>query len=299
MWWAGAQKCSLLTGVKDVPSRPANLISIRDGRRRNGYARVCHRFNDKEILMTDRLITPRDMGNTDAPHETTVTPAEDVRSILLNQIAWSAVFAGVVAALALHIILNLLGLGVGAATIDPGSGENPDATTFSIGAGIWWTVSGIIASAVGGYIAGRTSGKPKESTAAFHGVTAWATTTLVIFYLLTTSVGAVVGGIYNTVSGVVEQTSDDAAQSAANSPNPLGQVQNKMREMAGQDPANPSPEAKQQATQAADTAATAVSTGGIFAAVALILGAIASWFGGRAGTIDPTITTASVATRRR
>ena len=249
--------------------------------------------------MTDRLITPRDMGNTDAPHETTVTPAEDVRSILLNQIAWSAVFAGVVAALALHIILNLLGLGVGAATIDPGSGENPDATTFSIGAGIWWTVSGIIASAVGGYIAGRTSGKPKESTAAFHGVTAWATTTLVIFYLLTTSVGAVVGGIYNTVSGVVEQTSDDAARSVANNPNPLGQVQNKMREMAGQDPANPSPEAKQQAAQAADTAATAVSTGGIFAAVALILGAIASWFGGRAGTIDPTITTASVATRRR
>ena len=145
--------------------------------------------------MTDSLITPRAMGNTDAPHETPVTPGEDVRSILINQIAWSAVLAGVVAALAMHIILNLLGVGIGAATIDPGSGDNPDAATFSIGAGIWWTVSGIVASAIGGYIAGRTSGKPKQSTAAFHGFTAWATTTLVIFYLLTTSVGAMVGGI--------------------------------------------------------------------------------------------------------
>ncbi len=108
-----------------------------------------------------------------------------------------------------------------------------------------------------------------------------------------------VGGIYNTVSGVVEQTSDDAAQSAANNPNPLGQVQSRIREITGQDPANPSPEAKQQATQAADTAASAASTAGIFAAVALILGAIAAWFGGRAGTIAPTITSASVATRER
>jgi len=46
----------------------------------------------------------------------------------------------------------------------------------------------------GGYAAGRLAGKPKESTAAWHGLTAWALTALVIFYLLTTTVGGLLGG---------------------------------------------------------------------------------------------------------
>ena len=42
-----------------------------------------------------------------------------------------------------------------------------------------------------------SAGKPKESTAGWHGLTAWALTTLVIFYLLTTTVGGLVGGAGN------------------------------------------------------------------------------------------------------
>jgi hypothetical protein len=42
--------------------------------------------------------------------------------------------------------------------------------------------------------------------------------------------------------------------------------------------------AKQEALEAADAAATAVSTGAILGFVALLLGAIAAWFGGAAGT---------------
>jgi hypothetical protein len=49
-------------------------------------------------------------------------------------------------------------------------------------------------------------------------------------------------------------------------------------------------QAKQQATQAADTAAKGVARGALFGALGLILGAIAAWFGGRLGTVDPTMT---------
>src|SRR4028118_1713751 len=84
---------------------------------------------------------------------------------------------------------------------EPAGGGNPQASTFPIAAGIWWTVSGIIASFAGGYVAGRLSGRPKESTAGLHGITAWAATTLVIFYLLTSTLGGLLGGVYNTVSG--------------------------------------------------------------------------------------------------
>src|SRR3982074_1278728 len=92
--------------------------------------------------------TPRNRGNADAPHMSPVTPAEDVRSIAINDISWGAVLAGVVVALVAQLILNMIGIGVGASTLDPGAGpnENPSAQGFSIGAGIWWTVSGVVAS---------------------------------------------------------------------------------------------------------------------------------------------------------
>jgi hypothetical protein len=49
-------------------------------------------------------------------------------------------------------------------------------------------------------------------------------------------------------------------------------------------------QAKEQATRAADATAKAVSRGALFGALGLILGAVASWFGGRMGTVEPTIT---------
>ena len=82
--------------------------------------------------------TPRSRGDYDAPHMSPVTPAEDARTIMLNRVSWGAVLAGVVVALVTQLILNLLGIGIGAATLDPaaGSAENPSASSFSIGAGL-------------------------------------------------------------------------------------------------------------------------------------------------------------------
>src|SRR5215208_3256419 len=91
---------------------------------------------------------PRRRGDQDAPHMSPVTPAEDARTILLNRVSWGAVLAGVAVALVTQLVLNLLGVGVGAATLDPyaGADENPSASSFSIGAGIWFAVSGILAA---------------------------------------------------------------------------------------------------------------------------------------------------------
>lgn len=219
--------------------------------------------------------TPRGIGDMDAPHLSSVTPAEDARTILINQINWSAVFAGVVTALAIHIILNLVEMGVGAATLDPQTGDNPDVQTFSAVAGLWWTASGLLASLLGGYVAGRTCGQPKESTAGFHGLVSWATTTLVIFFMITSSAGAIVGGIYGTLSGVVAQTSNEAVSRAGSVPDPLGELKNRAQQMTGQDPANVTPEAKQRAAEAAETTADTVAVGSIFAAISLLLGAAA------------------------
>ena len=228
--------------------------------------------------------TPRNRGDHDAPHMSPVTPAEDARTIMLNKIAWGAVLAGVVVALVTQLILNLLGVGIGAATLDPAAGaaENPAASTFSIGAGIWFALSGIIASLAGGYAAGRLAGKPKESTAGWHGLTAWALTTLVVFYLLTTTVGGILGGAYRTVTsalGNVAQTVGSTAQTAAQvaAPNmsrvadPFASIEQSLRgATGGNDPAALRDAAvasvraavtgnQQQATEARERAAQAMA----------------------------------------
>ena len=161
---------------------------------------------------------PRRRGDQDAPHMSPVTPAEDARTIMLNRVSWGAVLAGVVVALVTQLVLNMLGIGIGAATLNPARGDNPFASTFSIGAAIWFALAGILAALAGGYTAGRLSGKPKDSTASWHGLTTWAVSTLLIFYLLTSTVGGILGGAYRTITsalGGVASTVGSTAQMAA------------------------------------------------------------------------------------
>lgn len=166
--------------------------------------------------------TPRTRGEYDAPDMSPVTPAEDHRTVLVNEISWGAVLAGVVLMLVTQLILNMLGVGVGSAMFDPATGDSPASSSFSIGAAAWWTLAGVLAALIGGFAAGRLAGKPKESTAGWHGLTSWALATLVIFYLLTSTMGGILGGAYHTltnamgnVATAVGSTAKTAAQVAA------------------------------------------------------------------------------------
>jgi hypothetical protein len=305
------------------------------------------------VLQTE---TPRSRGDPEAVHETPVTPAEDMRTVLINEISWGAVFAGVAVALVTQLLLNMLGLGIGVATLDPGTPDNPEIRTFSVGAGLWWTVSGILAAVAGGYTAGRLAGRPKESTCAWHGLIAWAISTLVIFYLLTSAVGNIIGGAFSAATGALGQAASTAAQTAApaiaQSADPFAGIERAVRG-SGTDPAaardaavaalraaltgdqaqaqaarenaaraiaqaqNISIEqareqvvryeqqyrqaveqARRQAVEAAQVASTVVSRAALLGFFALVLGAIAAWFGGRAGAIEPTITSRALRAAR-
>jgi hypothetical protein len=265
----------------------------------------------------------------------------------LHKVSWGAIFAGVFVGLAVQFLLNLLGVGIGAAVIDPAKYDNPNTSTFSIAGGLWFVVAGLIASFVGGYIASRLSGRPSNSTGGYQGLTTWAVTTLVILYLLTTSVGALVGGAFSGLSSIVSgvgstaaTTVTAAAPAMANSANPMAGIEQQIRDASGgNDPAalrdaavsavqaaitgdkakaddarnraadaiakaqnipvdqarnqvdqymktytDNMEAAKAQALQAAQTATKAVSAGAILGFVALLIGAIAAWFGGVYGT---------------
>ncbi len=189
----------------------------------------------------------------------------DTRAVLLNQVSWGAIFAGAVTALVTQVIVNLVGVGVGLASVGVNSGDNPAASTVSMGAGIWFVASGIVASLAGGLIAGRLSGKTLPGSAALHGLVSWAVTTLVVLYLLTSAASGLVGGTLSTVSsalggagnlvgGTVQTAAQAAAPSLSKISNPLEGIEQKVREQsAGQDP--------QAAKDAAVAAVKALFTG--------------------------------------
>jgi len=153
---------------------------------------------------------------------------DDHRTHLRNRVSWGAILAGVATALVVQLLLNILGVGIGASSLDAANtGDNPSASGFSLTAGIWWTLSGIIASFAGGIVAGRLCGTSDNNTAHWHGFVSWCVATLIIFYLLTSAVGGIIGGTFNAlgstvgaagrgaasaVSGIAQNTNGDAVQ---------------------------------------------------------------------------------------
>ena len=117
----------------------------------------------------------------------------------LSAVAWAAVFAGAAAAASLWMILTILGWGLGLSSIP--LWQNADITTGTVGISTiaWLVFSTIVASGMGGYLAGRFRtrwlGVPRDEVwfrDTAHGFLAWAVSALVTAILLTTMIGSVV-----------------------------------------------------------------------------------------------------------
>jgi hypothetical protein len=121
------------------------------------------------------------------------------------------VFAGLIITLALQIVLSILGVGIGAATIDPITERNP-AQGLAIGAGIWFLVSGLIALFVGGCVAGHLAGVPRRADGGLHGLITWASATVAAVFLLTTALGGLASGAMGMLGRSVSLLSQNSGQ---------------------------------------------------------------------------------------
>jgi len=141
---------------------------------------------------------------------------DDNRTHVRNRAAWGAIFAGLVAALMMQLLLNILGVGIGASSLDAANtSDNPTASGFSTTAGIWLLLSGIVASFIGGVVAGRLCGTSDTNTARWHGFVTWCATTLVIFYLLTSAIGGILGGAFSAFGSTIGAVGKGAASAAS------------------------------------------------------------------------------------
>jgi hypothetical protein len=128
------------------------------------------------------------------PHSDSHLYPATTPAVALKRISWGAILAGAVLALVLQLALSLLGLGIGLGTIAPLTEQNPVAG-IGIGAAIWWVVSMLVSLYLGATVASRLAGMPRPTDGMLHGLLTWSVVTLLTFYLLTTAVGRIIGGV--------------------------------------------------------------------------------------------------------
>ncbi|WP_192551987.1 hypothetical protein [Pseudomonas sp. IzPS59] len=154
-------------------------------------------------------------------------PAFDGESSNVSGVSWGAIFAGAAAAAALSMILVLLGFGLGFSAVSPWAGEGVSAKGVGISTIVWLAATQIIASGLGGYIAGRLRvkwanmhGDEVYFRDTAHGFLAWCVATLVTATLVVGSVSSIVsGGVQagaSVAGGAASAMTQAAGTAAAN-----------------------------------------------------------------------------------
>ena len=138
---------------------------------------------------------------------------------LPSRISWGAIVAGAIVALTIGLMLNALGAGVGATTVDATARGTPSASSFGIGAAIWLLVSNLVGLAVGGYVAARLSGTADNTDGTLHGLAVWGTTFLISAVLL----GNLVAGIASTATSGASSLLGSVASGAGSAASAAGQ----------------------------------------------------------------------------
>ncbi len=170
-----------------------------------------------------------------------------------RRISWAAIFGGVILAVAVQLLLSMLGAGIGLGTVDVNAGTTPDASSAGIGAGVWWVLSSMVALAFGGYAAAWLAGIELRWDGMLHGLITWGIATLLTIYLLTSAIGSVIGGGFSALGSVtsaagsgVKDAAQPLAQAAGVSPDVLQQQAQAYLKPANPDPASMTPQDAQK-----------------------------------------------------
>ncbi len=117
-----------------------------------------------------------------------------------SAVSWGAIFAGAAAAASLSLILLILGTGLGFSAVSPWSQKGISGGGLGISTIVWLTLTQVIASGLGGYLAGRLRTRwlaTHQDEVYFrdtaHGFLAWAIASLATAALLTSVIGSITG----------------------------------------------------------------------------------------------------------
>lgn len=178
-----------------------------------------------------------------------------------DRVRWGPIFAGLVVALSVQLVLSALSAAVGLTNISDSGAPRSNADTVGAAVGIGAIISLFIALFVGGWVTARASGPMNRNTALLNGAILWATTLAISAWLLSSGVTGAFGLIASNAGEVLNQ----AQQSGASLPKNVPSV---------------------TAQQARDVAGNAAKVGWSFA-LGSLLGLAASLIGASAGAHRP------------
>ncbi|HVG16800.1 MAG TPA: hypothetical protein VM935_17650 [Chitinophagaceae bacterium] len=202
----------------------------------------------------------------------------------VRQISWPAIFAGALIAIGIQLLLALLGIGIGAGSVDPQEEQNPMAG-IGTGALIWWIISFLLSLFSGGWVAGRLTGTRNKFNDSVHGVLTWVVFVLLNLWLLTSAAGSLIRSASGVLGSTVSMLGQGAAMNAPELGNKIGaeadkrgidqgDVQNTVDSLQSK-----IPEIKAKAREVGDDVAKGVSKGGIYGFIGLLIGAIVASLG--------------------
>lgn len=148
-----------------------------------------------------------------------------------DRIRWGPILAGLVSAIAMLLVLTVLGLALGASVFEPTS-EGNDVGTF---AAIYAGVAGLLAFFFGGWVTGRSAAVREGENAALNGFMVGATALALILWLTSSGLGNLLGGLGNNIADIArvgtEQVQSGQVDSAQ-AQNQAQQAADRAREVA-------------------------------------------------------------------
>ena len=146
-------------------------------------------------------------------------PPSSATAVTASAVSWAAILAGAAAAAGLSLILLFVGAGFGLASALPWAHSGASAGALGTAAILWLSFTQLLASGVGGYLAGRLRSKwvrVHDHEVAFrdtaHGLLTWAVASLASAALL----GSVIASVVDKGAQVAGAAVSAVAPAAAN-----------------------------------------------------------------------------------
>ena len=117
------------------------------------------------------------------------------------KVSWGGVFAGVLVAMGVSMLLASLGVAIGVSAVDPGE---TDPGAIGIGAAVWGALQLLIALFVGGMVATRVGAIIDRTTGFFEGVLLWVVSLILMAYLAGSGIASVARGAFTLLGGATQ-----------------------------------------------------------------------------------------------
>jgi len=126
-----------------------------------------------------------------------------VMTLPTDRVRWGPIWAGLLSAFFALLVLSLLGLALGASTVNAGQAAQ-GAGTQNAGqySALWAGISAILAFLIGGYVAGRTAAVHEHGWAALNGALVFLLALPLLLWLASQGLGALIGNANHIAGGL-------------------------------------------------------------------------------------------------